>query len=65
MGQLPKTLRETIKNITKTHLIEKNGLAMGQCLTVVVRLVERYQSCMKIKEWWSCQWQTLQEEGLQ
>ena len=35
MGKLPKTLRETIKAITKTHLIEKNGLAMGQCLTAV------------------------------
>ena len=35
MGKLPKTLRETIKSITKTHLIEKNGLAMGQCLTAV------------------------------
>ena len=35
MGKLPKTLRETIKGITKTHLIEKNGLAMGQCLTAV------------------------------
>ena len=35
MGQMSKTLRETIKAITKTHLIEKNGLAMGQCLTAV------------------------------
>ena len=35
MGNVPKTLRETIKDITRTHLTEKNGLAMGQCLTAV------------------------------
>ena len=29
------TLRETIKNITKKHLKERNGLVMGQCLTAV------------------------------
>jgi len=28
-------LRDVIKEITKTHLLEKNGLAMGQCLTAV------------------------------
>ncbi|MDB2700747.1 hypothetical protein N9Z35_04370 [Alphaproteobacteria bacterium] len=30
-----KSLRETIKEITNNHLLEENGLVMGQCLTAV------------------------------
>ena len=30
-----KSLRDTIKEITKDHLLNKNGLVMGQCLTAV------------------------------
>ncbi len=32
---MAKTVRETIKNIVRTHLTEKNGLAFGQCLSAV------------------------------
>ena len=32
---MAKTVRETIKEITRTHLKERNGLAFGQCLTAV------------------------------
>ncbi|MDA9689851.1 hypothetical protein N9V13_05520 [Betaproteobacteria bacterium] len=32
---MSKTLREKIKEITKKHLVESNGLALGQCLTAV------------------------------
>ncbi len=30
-----KSLRETIKDIVREHLLEKNGIAMGQCLSAV------------------------------
>ena len=30
-----KSLRETIKSITKDHLLIEDGLVMGQCLTAV------------------------------
>ena len=32
---MAKTVRETIKEITRKHLTEKNGLCFGQCLTAV------------------------------
>jgi len=32
---MAKTVRDTIKEITRSHLTEKNGLAFGQCLTAV------------------------------
>ena len=32
---MPKTLRETIKKTVRTHLLDHNGLAFGQCLTAV------------------------------
>jgi pyruvate/2-oxoglutarate/acetoin dehydrogenase E1 component len=32
---MAKTVRDTIKEITRKHLTEKNGLAFGQCLTAV------------------------------
>ena len=30
-----ESLREIIKAVTRQHLVERNGLAMGQCLTAV------------------------------
>ena len=30
-----KTVAETIKEITKTHLNKNNGVVMGQCLSAV------------------------------
>ena len=36
MGKMSKiSLRETIKNTLRVHLLENNGLIMGQCLTAV------------------------------
>ena len=35
MGSMSKTLREVIKEITRRHLVDAEGLAMGQCLTAV------------------------------
>lgn len=35
MAKERKDLRNTIKEIVKNHLLEKNGIAMGQCLTAV------------------------------
>ena len=32
---MAKSVRETIKEITRTHLTERNGLCFGQCLTAV------------------------------
>lgn len=32
---MAKTVRETIKNVVRTHLTQKNGLAFGQCLSAV------------------------------
>ena len=32
---MSKSLREIIKTVTRQHLVERNGLAMGQCLTAV------------------------------
>ena len=32
---MAKTVKETIKEITRKHLTEKNGLCFGQCLTAV------------------------------
>lgn len=32
---MAKTVRDTIKEITREHLTERNGLAFGQCLTAV------------------------------
>ena len=32
---MARTVRETIKEITRKHLTEKNGLCFGQCLTAV------------------------------
>lgn len=32
---MAKTLRDTIKNLIKTHLIKNKGIVMGQCLTAV------------------------------
>ena len=32
---MAKTVRDTIKDITRKHLTEHNGLAFGQCLTAV------------------------------
>ena len=33
--KMSKSLREIIKAVTRQHLVERNGLAMGQCLTAV------------------------------
>lgn len=35
MEALSKELREVIKDVVRHHLVEENGLAMGQCLTAV------------------------------
>ena len=32
---MPKTLRNTIKNTVQLHLLNNDGVAMGQCLTAV------------------------------
>ena len=32
---MSETLRDTIKLIVKEHLLNQNGLALGQCLTAV------------------------------
>jgi len=32
---MAKPLRETIKEIIRTHLKKKRGIVMGQCLTAV------------------------------
>ena len=32
---MAKTVRETIKDITKHHLLEKKSMCFGQCLTAV------------------------------
>ena len=31
VGSMSKTLREVIKEITRRHLVDAEGLAMGQC----------------------------------
>lgn len=47
---MEKTLRETIREITRKHLTENNGLAIGQCLSAVGWVNDTVPDCKNIIE---------------